>query len=267
MSKVFLNSLPKSGTHLAGKLLELMGVKFSNVNFSSSTIYGRYALPKSILRGTSLGQPGIDVGLDISAVARISWMEKSLQQVKSGTYCGGHAPYSDALCTLLKDNDFKTIHIVRDPRDVLLSWVHYVPKNNWHYGCEGLKNLSFDEQVRKVLYGYQSRGFRLESFSSILSRASGWLRRQDVLLTRFEELVGVKGGGNDQQQVQNIQSIVKFIGVQNIDTNFLADNLFGGTKVFRKGQIGAWKDELPTYLIDEINGNIEKHIIQTGYDL
>jgi len=265
MKKVFLNSLPKSGTHLIGKLLDYMGFGFSNANFSSSSIYGRNVLAKSLLRAPMFGQAGIEVGLDISTLVKVSWVENKLQSVNHDSFCGGHAPYSDALYTLIVDSGLKPIHIIRDPRDVLLSWVHYVPKTDWHYGAEGLAGLSLEERVRKVLYGYRSGSFLLESFPSILSRASGWLNKDSVLTIRFEDLVGEKGGGSYQKQIQTINEVGCFVGCNNFDEKQIAENLFGGTKVFRKGQVGAYKDELSASLLSEINVCLEKDIVQMGY--
>lgn len=267
MSKFFLNSLPKSGTHLVGKLFGFFELKFSKVNFSSTSIYGRYTLPKSLLRGPMLGQPSLEVGLDVAACVRMSWAENALKKVKSNEYCGGHAPYSDCLNMLLQDNEIKTIHIIRDPRDVIVSWAHYVPKISWHYGYKGLENLSLEQRVRKILHGYHSGNFILESFYEILSRSNAWINKENVLTINFEDIVGSKGGGSDQKQLECINDIGKYSGVYTFDEEKIPEQLFGGTKVFRKGMIGSYAEELSTDLIDEINENLQNHIIQMGYKL
>ncbi len=265
MNKIFLNSLPKSGTHLLVKLLKMMGLEFSKLNLSSSTIYGRHSFYKSIIRGPAFGQPSIEVGLDISTAARQSWITNSLNKVENGSFCSGHAPYSDSLHSIVIKNGLKTINTIRDPRDVLVSWAHYVPKTHWHYGRDGLKNLSLEKRVEKILYGYQSGEFLIESFINILRRSSEWIVKDDVLTVHFEDLVGSKGGGNEQSQLLWIDKVGEYAGVESFNSKILSETLFGGTKVFRKGKIGSYIEELPRNLIDEVDEVLKEYILKLGY--
>lgn len=265
MKKIVINSLPKAGSHLLCKLLDLLGYEFSGTNFSSSTIYGRYVTPKFLLRGVLFGQPGVEVGLDIAACARVSWVIKSLNNIQDGHYAGGHLPYSDCMLNLFNTQGAKAIHILRDPRDVLLSWAHYVPKTDWHYGRLGLEGHSLEESVRKILQGYQSGSFRIESFHNILRRSNGWLKQGGVLTVRFEELVGPKGGGNAELQIDAISRIASFVDAGEVNLAKVCDGLFGGTKVFRKGTIGSWKDEFSASLIEKVNESLGEEIAHMGY--
>jgi len=265
--KLFINSLPKSGTHLTIKLVEELGFNFSNVNLSSTSLFGRHQIAKSILRGSYFGQPCIEVGLDIAACVRKSWIEYSLQSTKIQTYSSGHSPYSDALYKILVKNNYKIIHIIRDPRDVLLSWAHYVPTIKYHYGYHGLKDLPLEDRIQLILHGYESNNFSLESFPNILQRSLEWINKEDILIVKFEELVGPKGGGSEEHQISKIKEIAGFVDSKNNNFEDISTSLFGGTKVFRKGKIGSWKDELSVELIDEINSTIKPFIEQFGYQL
>lgn len=180
-------------------------------------------------------------------------------------YCGGHAPYSDCLHTLLKENGCRTIYVVRDPRDVIVSWAHYVPTVAWHYGLNGLHGLPLEERVKRILDGYRSGRFIIESFSNVLARSSGWMNKADVLTIRFEDLVGAKGGGDDLKQLQTIEKVGSFVGRSTYEAVSIVEQLFGGTKVFRKGKIGSYKEELPEGVIEEINAKLAGYIIDMGY--
>lgn len=265
MSKLIVNSLPKAGTHLLVKLLESMGYQHSGANFSSTTLYGRHEWAKFLLRGAMFGQSGVEVGLDIAAVARRSWIIDSLTKVSEKQFCGGHLPYSDCMHALFQQAGFKTIHILRDPRDVLVSWAHYVPKISWHYGRQGLEGLDLEQCIKKILHGYQSGNFDIESFPQILNRSMGWMNSRDVMVVRFEELVGSRGGGDDHAQFNAITDIASFARVESIDAAKVAESLFGGTKVFRKGQVGGWRTEISPQLVDEINSMLEVVLIDMGY--
>lgn len=267
MSKLIVNSLPKSGTHLLVKMVTNLGFQFSGTNFSTSTLYGRNEWPKFLLRGVIAGQAGVNVGLDIPAVARRSWVVAALAKLGEKQFCGGHLPYSDCMSALLQQAGIKPLHILRDPRDVLVSWAHYVPKTTWHYGQPGLEGLNLEQCIRKILYGYQSGDFWIESYSQILKRSMGWSKSHNVLVIRFEDLVGSLGGGDDLAQKIAIEKIAMFSGCDGVDSSKLAETLFGGTKVFRKGQIGSWREELSSELADEINKVLTLDISEMGYQL
>lgn len=264
MNKLLVNSLPKSGTHLLVKLLESMGYQFSGANLSSTSLYGKNEWAKYLLRGVMPMQTGVDVGLEIAAVARRSWVINSFAKMEDKQFCGGHLPYSDCMSLLLLQAGIKPLHILRDPRDVLVSWAHYVPKNNWHFGHLGLVGLNLEQRVKKILYGYQSGDFGIESYSQILQRSMGWTRSQNVLVVRFEDLVGSRGGGDDCAQLNIVKQIATFAECE-AEVAELAVALFGGTKVFRKGQIGSWREELSSGLADEINSVLEHEIVMMGY--
>jgi hypothetical protein len=265
MKKILLNSLPKAGSHLLIKLMEMLGYEFARANFSSSTIYGRHVIPKYFLRGVLFGQSGVEVGLDIAACARASWVIKALDRIPDGCFAGGHLPYSDSMLALANSRGVRAIHILRDPRDVLLSWAHYVPKTDWHYGRAGLEGQSLEERVRKILHGYQSGRFRIESFKNILNRSNGWVGQDEVLTVRFEDLVGPKGGGNIEVQIDTITRIAEFTDAGEINMDNLSGALFGGTKVFRKGAIGSWKDEFSSSLVKEVHDSLGDVIVRMGY--
>ena len=61
----------------------------------------------------------------------------------------------------------------------------------------------------------------------------------------FEDLVGEKGGGSKESQLEVIKAIVKHLDIslteKEIQENVI-DKLFGGTGTFREGKIGAWKN-------------------------
>lgn len=266
MIKLVINTLPKSGTHLMNKLLDSMGYQFSGGNFSSTTLYGKNELIKFLFRGVMMGQSGVDLGLDIPAVVRSSWVRKTLLTQQDGQYCGGHLPYSEDMYSLLQQADIRMLYMLRDPRDVLLSWAHYVPNVEWHYGRGGLVGLNLEQCVRMILYGYHSKNFFSVPFSEMLTSSYGWARHTSTFVVKFEDLVGGCGGGCDDAQLSTIEKIASFAEVGGgIDVAKILKSLFGGTKVFRKGQIGSWKNELSSALVNEINEMLEINLIEMGY--
>ncbi|RME60149.1 hypothetical protein D6779_02685, partial [Candidatus Parcubacteria bacterium] len=88
------------------------------------------------------------------------------------------------------------------------------------------------------------------SLTEILWRASRWFEQPDVLVVRFEDLVGSKGGGDDNAQRKTIKQVFEHVGwdMADDDVQKIQENLFGGTHTFRKGQIDAWREAIPEEL-------------------
>ncbi|MDX2463980.1 MAG: sulfotransferase domain-containing protein, partial [Porticoccus sp.] len=210
--KLMVNSLPKSGTHLLVKLLELSEFKFSGINFSSTNVHGKHKLIKQMLRGCYPLSKAIDVGLDIPSVVRRRWVISGMRKTKTMQYMGGHFPYSDQMQWLLDKHEIKTIYMIRDPRDVILSWAHYVPRTTWHYGKEGLVGKTLEERILLLLHGYQSGQYEIEGFRNILRKSEGWVDADNICVVRFEDIVGVRGGGSDDRQDECIERIMNFCG-------------------------------------------------------
>lgn len=79
--------------------------------------------------------------------------------------------------------------------------------------------------------------------------ASEWIKEPNVVVCRFENLVGPKGGGDLLIQQKSISMLANFLNVSLTESrlNEISDDLFGfatggafnGT--FREGKIGSWK--------------------------
>ncbi len=267
MKKVMINSLPKSGTKLLTSLIKCIGFSFSGTSFSSMSVHGRYFRAKTFLRGTLPFSQSTDVGLDITANVRYQWIISKIRKVKTMQYIGGHLPYSDQMGRLLDDNNISIIYLLRDPRAVITSWAHYVPKTTWHYGKKGLDGCSLDDRVIKLLNGYKSGSYNIEGFRNILRRMEGWFDNKRVHIVRFEELVGTKGGGSLELQHKCIESIIDFLNIEKLNIQRLSNQIFGGTTTFRKGQIESWKEELSPLVQEEIKDVLRDKIIYLGYKL
>ena len=147
--------------------------------------------------------------------------------------------------TKIKDFSKKYIVNIRDPRDVAISSMHWMnrPDSDSQLFLEGSgilkKEWGFmppDIRLIKVLIETLINQYRL--FYGIYQE-----NYPNVLLVRFENLVGEKGGGSLALQLEEIQKISKFLEVDLSDEQVkkIANNLFGDTKTFRKGLIGGHK--------------------------
>ncbi len=93
-----------------------------------------------------------------------------------------------------------------------------------------------------------------------------------IYLTSFEKLVGPQGKGDRGIQRREIKNISNFLGIQlsYAQINRITDSLFGGTRTFRQGRIGRWKELFNDELNDLANQYLEsspiRHLIEYNPD-
>lgn len=162
--------------------------------------------------------------------------------------------------------DYKFLSISRDPRDQLISLLHWIPKmKNHDYKKLPLKDT--DATIRELITG-ETTG--LPAFEHILKPI---LEKADkykdyVCQVTFEDLVGPNGGGNLNKQTNTILRIAKFLNIpltraQAIE---IGENSWGNTGTFRKGTIGQWKEYFTPEHIALYKERYGKTLIKMGYE-
>lgn len=232
---------------------------------SARLVLGKGHLVKWILRGPRLWSRTTNVGLEVSVCVRAEWLKSAIKR-HLGECIGGHAPYSDILLDMLETQQVRPIQIVRDPRDVIVSFAHWIESEpNW-YSHSAFTGLSIPDRMLTLIRGYLHGGLTFDPFGTVMDRSYGWLTRPDrVLVVRFEDLVGPKGGGSRERQLIAIERVTRWLGVENVDYAVVAEQLFGGTPTFRKGRIGSWREEFTSQVKDEFTNVVGPRLEQWGY--
>ena len=181
--RVLVNALPKSGTNLLQRLMELLGLKYDKLGIASSIILGNHYFVRQILRGALFDKNPIIIGFESPVAVSSKWLNKKLKNIKYGNYISGHINYSDRFYRILSQNEIRTIHILRDPRSVLISHANYFSQKKGYYLYNLLKDASLDQKVEVALYGgnFQSENLNLESFKECLKKLDGWFDKENVL--------------------------------------------------------------------------------------
>ncbi len=182
---VICNGNPKAGTHALVKTVELLGIPWDHT--------GQCRLGHCILGHWSTSNPPPQVTAYL--------VKKELDETAKP--------------------DFKHIHIVRNPRNMLVSWVRFSTGE-----CSPGRLISaFKNYVlNKPIY---------DEFVAYV----GWLDFPGVLTVRFEELTGDKG--------ETAQKIADFLGVPVLPDT--VERRLGGTVTWT-GKLSHW----PDYWSDEI---------------
>lgn len=242
--KVLANSIPKSGTNLLMRALFLTPQLYRKLN-------------RTVLSD------------DLEKTIRV------LKTASPNQVVAAHLYYSAALSNLIEELEFKNILIVRDPRDIVVSKYFYATyKDKRHYLHAYYQSISNDAQrITKTISGdaefISSKGSRFYGIDYILNQYIQWVDEPNCLIVRFEDLVGSKGGGGVEEQVNTLSKIYKHIGLDMPEDNVvkIARELFtSNSKTFNKGEIGAWRNSFTSdhvALFKEVCGN---HLVRMGYE-
>lgn len=260
------NSVPKSGTFLLSRALSLLGYpniaeKRSFLNKIRSRILNE--IPSSLNYELAKRHSGkrretvsdsILIGVTSPIPIPEKMMRKWLQSLPHGMQISGHVPYCAALDEMLQEFRYKHVVIVRDPRDVLVSFLHYVMKQG-HSLSADFTVLAEPARVSLAIKGGDAplSGRNIvglgEAFRSILA----WRHSRDCLIIRFEDLIGEKGGGSLETQLCTVKNMCDYLEIpatESLLKSVCLQVFSSDSPTFRKGMIGAWRDELPDTSLD-----------------
>lgn len=227
--RVMANSMPKAGTNLLIRLLDLL---------------------PGMLRGPHV-DVGPDRGIEVFGREQRDRMRAFFDQIPAGTFGSSHCYWFDELGRMIAERGIRCITVVRDPRDVCVSDHHYIMKNAGHRLHQAYQEMSSDaERLMASIVGMTTEQLGGAEPSLDIGRhyenLLGWARWTEGIVVHFEDLVGASGGGDDQVQRDTVEKVIAYLGVdadaKQIDR--IANSLFSReARTFRRGQIGDWRDE------------------------
>lgn len=178
-----------------------------------------------------------------------------------------------------EEKKLKKIILVRDLRDVCVSITDWVQRDFVGMLVDSDKQElcklgNNPEKIKWVLNheynegGEHKWGFHVANQAKLTCEL---MNKKNVLLVRFENLVGSRGGGSDEAQFNEVKKIAQFINapIKNDDEQLkaLAFSLFGNNKnTFRKGQIGNWTDHFDKDIETLFNEKLLMYQKKLGYE-
>jgi hypothetical protein len=263
--RIFINSIPKSGTNLVIRCLELLGMK-ERGHIGSAYLLGpnlRHKITRIVSYPFSSGYL---VGIILKAEMNRFYINRKLKRVRNNEFVSGHVGYTDKLLNRILELDYKTIHIIRDPRAVIASQVPFILSTSRHPLNKMFNRIEKKQCYEKIFRGDSSKKFNLQSIKTQYEAIKIWTESKETLIIKFEDLIGSSGGGSDEIQRETIADICNHIGISTKNIDYVIENLFGSkSRTFRKGRIDSWKDEIPIELLAEIDKELESIIENFGY--
>lgn len=214
---VIANSIPKSGTHLIENVFELI---------------------------PGLRNAGIRT-LCVRAGQSRQHVLKAIGAMKKGAFYNAHLPgYQDIIQKVLQEN-IKVVFLIRDPRDIVVSRYKYVTYMDKLHPAHKSMVLAKSDAERLTLSIMGIEG-AMGPIREVLELFEPWIANDDVLVCRFEDLVGEAGGGSALVQRESLEKIVSYLGYDEAALNLSSIQKLAFAKkssTFRKGRIGGWRDE------------------------
>jgi len=202
-----------------------------------------------------------------------------------------HHTYDRVVDFAKANPDIPVLLIVRDLRDVCLSYVHYVslqihnhpdPQHYYLFGefkrsdevlaalIPQWQRISVEKKLTAVLEANSLAPCDIDNFFRVAVELS---QLPNVTLIKFENLVGPKGGGDVNLQCREIEKIANVyqVTLTHPQVSFIASTVFGPARqsrwnnTFRKGQIGSWNDVYTEHQISVFKERFNDYLYYFGY--
>ena len=263
--RMFLVGPPKSGTHLLSDCVSML----PRTTFSGR----RFVLHDYLADGEDPRREPFTFAeprprLNVVRTTRF------LQACAPGMFVTSHARWNPLLQPILEDLGYRTVFLLRDPRDIAVSLASYIlrePHHNLHrYHAQYLDNG--DDRLMAVITGFDAPDEDTWSQPSIGEDLSGylpWMRDGRALVVRFEDLVGERGGGTADLQLSRIKAIADHLQrpVDEATAAEIAQRMYSrSSATFRKGEIGDWRNHFTDEHRDAFKKVAGDLLIQLGYE-
>lgn len=263
LPRALVNGFPKAGTHLLTRCVTLLPGMVPEGTWVPLELMRRLGW-LAVARETPTAERPEEA---------LEEFDRMLQSLAGGEFLLGHLRYHRAIGGLLEARGVRSLLILRDPRDVVVSLTYHIVSRSDHqhheYFTRTLK--SDDERLLACIGGIKGKGAVDESagIGKRLGYFLPWLQVSTNYTARFERLVGSQGGGSADVQREEIGNIARHLGVSLVPEEIerVAFRLFGqGSLTFRRGQVGSWKEHFKEEHKQAFKRVAGRELIELGYE-
>lgn len=244
---VFINSFPKSGTHLIAQIFDGM---------ARHKDYGQFIASMPTIRFCELST------------------ERVLSRIRGlipGELALGHLFHHSVFEKAFEEQKVRVYFIYRDLRDVAVSEAFYLSgKNPFHALHPYFKRLKNTKE--KILFSilgneYLQTKYDYPDIGKRWQRYNGWLKADDCCCVRYEDLTGcnrrseiTRLAEHLKAGVENTMLIDRLVesGIQGINPEF--------SHTFRAGRAGNWRKYFDNEITSKFKRVAGKVLIELGYE-
>jgi hypothetical protein len=222
---LFANSFPKSGTHLLTQVLE---------GFTRAAPVAFSGLPAVVMYDGPTGQP-----------RPLATILRELRRFRPGDVGYGHLHALPAIVDALCRDGVALFFIYRDPRDVVVSHVHYVtemePNHVHHAYYRSLPD--FEARLRTSILGRPDLDIPFPNIRERFEPYLGWLDRPEVLSLRFERFI--------THREETLREVISYAQGRGLSLPLGEEATLRAldaaidpqrSPTFRSGKIGKWRE-------------------------
>lgn len=245
---LFANSFPKSGTHLLTQVLQGMAKIGPAVDSG---------LPAVVMFDGPTGQP-----------RPMKTILSDLSRLRAGDIAYGHLHATPEIVSMLCRDGIALYFIYRDPRDVVVSHVHYITEietNHVHHAYyRALPD--FDARLKMSILGRPEMGDLFPDIRARFEPYLGWLR-PDVCVLKFEDFIEHREATLDRilTHAENHGFTPHVFRSDALRT--LSDSIHPQkSPTFRSGKIGDWREKFSEenkQLFKDVAGDL---VSRLGYE-
>ncbi len=247
---LFANSFPKSGTHLLTQVLQ--------------------GLPQVGLAALS-GLPAVVTYLGDTGRARSETeIVADLRRFLPGDIGYGHVHALPAALDLLCRPGYAAYFILRDPRDVVVSHVHYVAEmapEHIHHRYYTQELHTFEQRVNASIAGLPDPSVPFPNVRARFAPFLGWMNRTEVLSLRFEDFLADRQAALGRVLDHAVTRGFSLRLEREAALAVLAAGINPQrSPTFRSGKSGGWRAQFSAAnvrLFKDITGDL---LIQLGYE-
>lgn len=254
---IIINSIPKAGTHLVASVLS----RVPRVAFS-----GRIITHHDVIVPGAKEYEGDLPRYDAQR------LRVEVNAVPRGTFANCHLYYDEYTESLLTSPDVSALFIVRDPRDILISFLTYIEQFRGHHFHHYLTSefANRAERLDALIYGWepnvtpkgvQSRG--LADLGTRLRAFNDW--SYSIPTFRFEEFTSAPDAETLDHSLSRLleaAGLANYCDVESVKRG-IGDKW---SATFHRATSGGWKKVLSARQIAAVDELAGDFLIKYGYE-
>ncbi len=247
---LFANSFPKSGTHLLTQVLQ----GFPRLGPAVDA-----GLPAVVTYNAATGRPRPQEAI-----------LADLERLLPGDIAYGHLHALPPVVERLSRPETAAYFILRDPRDVVVSHVHYVTEmepGHIHHAYYTQALQSFDERLATSIRGLPGEEVPFPDIRARFEPFLGWLDCPAVLTLRYEDFLREREAALGRVLDHALERGFPLAAARPAALQILADSIDPRrSPTFRSGKAGGWKERFSAEhrrLFKQTAGDL---LVRLGYE-